>query len=151
MHDDTQPVSRTMLALGLAGLIPFMAAVLGVWYLDGLLRALSQRAFLTYSVAILCFLAGTLWGETLANPGKGEGPTILISNGVVLFAVFAVLTAGPLPAAGLLLLGHLAQLWYERQRLLRARWYTRMRTGLTLAVAVCHGLFIAGLTLRATG
>ena len=151
MHDDTQALSRTMLGLGLAGLVPFVAAVLGVWRLDGLLFALSQRTFLTYSVAILCFLAGTLWGETLANPAKGEGATILISNGVVLFAVFAVLTAGPVPAAGLLMLGHLAQLWYERQSLPRARWYTRMRTGLTLAVAVCHALFIAGLTLRARG
>ncbi|MDP5054440.1 MAG: DUF3429 domain-containing protein, partial [Congregibacter sp.] len=54
-----------MQALGFAGLLPFLAAALGVMFLDDLLLAISQRTFLLYSTAILCFLAGTLWGETL--------------------------------------------------------------------------------------
>lgn len=141
--------ARSMLWLGAAGLLPFIATALGVMFLEDLLFALSQRAFLLYSTAILCFLAGTLWGETLPEPRPGQGATILVSNGVVLFAVFAMLTAQPLLAALLLMLGHLAQLWYERQSLERAVWYTRMRTWLTLVAVIAHLMFMLGLTLRA--
>lgn len=140
---------RIMIMLGLAGLLPFAATSLGVLLLDDLLLALCQRAFLLYSTAILCFLAGTLWGETLPLPAAGQGATILVSNGVVLFAVFAMLTAQPLLAAVLLALGHLAQLWYERQSLQRPRWYVRLRSGLTGVAVLCHGVFAVGLTVRA--
>lgn len=139
---------RVMTLLGLAGLTPFVAAGLGIFVLDDLLLALAQRSFLIYSLAILSFLAGTLWGETLPDPGAGQRATILVSNGIVLFAFFALLTAQPVLAAGLLFLGHLAQLWYERQSLNRPAWYVRLRTGLTAVVCFCHLLFIAGLILR---
>lgn len=141
---------RIMVMLGLAGLIPFAAAAVGVFLLDDLLLALAQRLFLTYSLAILCFLAGTLWGETLPEPDAGEGAVLLVSNGVVIFAVLAILTAQPVLAALLLLLGHLAQLWYERQSLRRPAWYVRLRTGLTGVAAGCHLLFMLGLMVRAT-
>ncbi|MEE4278393.1 MAG: DUF3429 domain-containing protein [Halieaceae bacterium] len=137
-----------MTCLGLAGLLPFLATAGGVWILDDLLLALSQRAFLTYSAAILCFLAGTLWGETLPEPTRGQGAAILVSNGVVLFVVFALLTAQPILAAGLLLLGHLAQLWFERQSLRRPQWYVKLRTLLTTVAAVTHVVFIVGLVSR---
>jgi hypothetical protein len=139
---------RVMTLLGLAGLLPFLAGGFGVFLLEDLLLALAQRSFLIYSLAILCFLAGTLWGETLPEPGDGQRATILVSNGIVLFAFFAILTAQPVLAAGLLLLGHLAQLWYERQSLHRPAWYVRLRTGLTTVAALCHLLFIAGLIAR---
>jgi hypothetical protein len=137
-----------MVLLGLAGLLPFVATAVGAFFLDDLLLALAQRSFLVYSLAILCFLAGTLWGETLPAPMKGQAATILVSNGVVLFAVFAMLTAQPVLAAFLLLLGHLAQLWFERQRLRRPAWYVRLRTGLTAVAGACHLLFIAALMAR---
>ena len=138
---------RIMRLLGAAGLLPFIATALGIYIFDDLLQALSQRAFLIYSAAILCFLAGTLWGETLPEPQVGQGATILISNGVVLFAVFAMLTARPLVAALLLMLGHIAQLWYERQSLRRPRWYVSMRTVLTAVAVVCHLAFAVGLSM----
>jgi hypothetical protein len=139
---------RIMTLLGLAGLLPFLAASVGVWIFDDLLHALAQRTFLLYSAAILCFLAGTLWGETLPDPGAGQGATILVSNGVVLFAVLALLTAQPVLAAALLLLGHLSQLWYERQSLQRPAWYVRLRTLLTSVAGLTHLLFILGLVQR---
>jgi hypothetical protein len=94
-----------MRTLGALGLLPFFATALGTMLLSDLLYALSQRAFLIYSLAILCFLAGTLWGERIADGGAGERAPVLISNGVVLFAVFAILTAQPLLAALLLMVG----------------------------------------------
>ncbi|MFK8043265.1 DUF3429 domain-containing protein [Congregibacter sp.] len=141
---------RLMQALGLAGLFPFIGAALGVMFLDDLLLALSQRTFLLYSTAILCFLGGTLWGETLPEPTVGQGAAILISNGIVLFAVLAMLTAQPLIAAVMLMLGHLALLWYERQLPDRVVWYTRMRSWLTLVAVITHVMFCIGLTLRAS-
>ncbi|WP_439100882.1 DUF3429 domain-containing protein [Congregibacter sp.] len=141
---------RLMQALGIAGLTPFIAASLGVMFLDDLLLALSQRSFLLYSTAILCFLGGTLWGETLPEPTVGQGAAIFISNGIVLFAVLAMLTAQPLLAALLLMLGHLALLWYERQLPHRAPWYTRMRSWLTFTAVITHLMFATGLTMRAT-
>lgn len=137
-----------MVLLGIAGLLPFLAASTGAWLFDDLLLALSQRAFLIYSAAILCFLAGTLWGETLPEPRRGQGAAVLVSNGVVLFVVFALLTAQPIIAAGLLLLGHLAQLWFERQSLERPSWYVRLRSFLTGIAALTHAVFMAALTLR---
>ncbi|MEM8941114.1 MAG: DUF3429 domain-containing protein [Pseudomonadota bacterium] len=139
-----------MQVLGAAGLVPFIACALGVFVLDDLLHALAERAFLVYSAAILCFLAGTLWGTSLPEPREGERATILVSNGVVLFVVFAVLTAQPVLAAGLLMLGHLAQLWFERQRLDHSAWYTTLRTRLTLTAVVAHLAFIGGLVIRSS-
>jgi len=141
---------RIMVLLGLAGLLPFAAAAVGVFFLDDLLLALAQRLFLTYSLAILCFLAGTLWGETLPEPAVGQGAALLVSNGVVIFAVLAILTAQPVLAALLLFLGHVAQLWFERQSLERPAWYVRLRTGLTGVACLCHLLFMLGLMVRAT-
>ena len=128
-----------MVLLGAAGLVPFLATAAGLFVFDDLL------------LAILCLLAGTLWGETLPAPLEGQGATILVSNGVVLFAVFAMLTAQPALAALLLMLGHLAQLWYERQSLRRPRWYVTLRTWLTGIAALSHLLFVAGLSARAAG
>lgn len=140
--------SRLMLLLGLAGLLPFIGSALGVMFLDDLLHAVAQRAFLLYSTAILCFLGGTLWGETLPAPQPGQGATIVVSNGLVVFAVLAMLTAQPLLAALLLMLGHLALLWFEGQALQREAWYARMRTWLTLVAVLAHIMFMLGLTLR---
>lgn len=140
---------RLMQILGFAGLLPFLAAALGVMFLDDLLLALSQRTFLLYSTAILCFLGGTLWGETLPEPSVGQGATILVSNGIVVFAVLAMLTAQPLLAAILLMLGHLMLLWYERQLPQRAVWYTRMRSWLTFVAVLTHLMFAVGLMWRA--
>lgn len=140
---------RLMQILGFAGLLPFLAAALGVMFLDDLLLALSQRTFLLYSTAILCFLGGTLWGETLPEPSVGQGATILASNGIVVFAVLAMLTAQPLLAAILLMLGHLMLLWYERQLPQRAIWYTRMRSWLTFVAVLSHLLFAVALMWRA--
>ncbi len=137
-----------MRLLGFAGLIPFIATALGAMFLSDLLLAVSVRGFLVYSAAILCFLAGTLWGETLPEPALGDRAPILISNGVVLFVVFATMTAQPLVAGLLLMLGHGTQLWYERQLSARSDWYTRMRTWLTIVAVICHGMFVIALMWR---
>lgn len=138
-----------MRLLGALGLVPFVAMALGTLLLDDLLRALCLRGFLVYSLAILCFLSGTLWGETLPEPGAAQRSTLLISNGVVLFAVLAMLTAQPFLAALLLMLAFKTLYWFESRRLQRPAWYTRMRWRLTVGVVFSHLLFAAALLIRA--
>ena len=135
---------RLASGLGYAGLTPFIAGAAGVWVLRDYPHALAQQGFLLYSLAILCFLAGTLWGSAPQVASGERVPRILISNGVVIFAVLAYLTAQPVLAALLLLLGHLTQLWYERNTL-PADWYRRLRTRLTLVAGACHLVYLAGL------
>ena len=76
---------------------------------------------------------------------------LLVSNGVVIFAVAAVLTAKAWLAAVFLVCGYLALLWYECGTEVLPQWYRAMRRNLTLGVVVAHGLFhaavLAGLML----
>ena len=73
---------------------------------------------------------------------------LLISNGVVLFAVSAVLTAKAWLAAVALMGGYLALLWYERGAENLLAWYAAMRRNLTLGVVLAHGLFFAQQALQ---
>jgi hypothetical protein len=134
--------------LGHAGLLPFAGGALGVWFADDYLHAVSLQGFLVYSLAILCFLAGTLWGSAPAYPQNLRAARLWVSNGVVIFAVLGFLTAQPLLAAALLLLGHLAQLWYERNTLSRDDWYRAFRTRLTLIAVFFHLVYAAALIGR---
>lgn len=141
-------MTRLVTGLGFAGLLPFAASVAGVWVLRDYPRALSQQGFIVYSLAILCFIAGSLWGTARDRAGGDKALRLLVSNGVVLFAVCSVLTAQAVIAAGLLALAHLATLWYERGSSAARGWYSRMRVRLTLLVVTLHIAYIAGLIVR---
>lgn len=54
-------------ALGYGGLVPFVAAVLGIALLDGEPRAMAARALLAYGAVILSFLGAVHWGLLLAR------------------------------------------------------------------------------------
>jgi hypothetical protein len=137
-----------MYGLGYAGLLPFLAFTLGVWFLDNYLQALSLRGFIVYSLAILCFLAGTLWGSAMHRPNRAKLPRLVISNGIVIFAVVAVLVSQPVVCAFLLMLGQLATLWYERSSSESGGWYLQFRSRLTTVAVVLHLLFMTGLVIR---
>ncbi|GIR69509.1 MAG: hypothetical protein CM15mP74_07600 [Halieaceae bacterium] len=99
-----------------------------------------MQGFVIYSLGILCFLAGTLWGrvQTVEQPSISR---LLVSNGLVLFAVAAVLTAKAWLASVALMTAYLALLWYERGAETLPTWYQLMRRNLTLGVVAAHGLF----------
>ena len=136
-----------MLGLGYAGLLPFYGFLAGAWLLSGWPGAVSVQGFVIYSLGILCFLGGTLWGrvQTVEEPLIAR---LLISNGVVLFAVAAVLTAKAWLAAVALMGGYLALLWHERGAENLPIWYAAMRRNLTLGVVLAHGLFFAHQSLQ---
>ncbi len=137
-----------MQGLGYAGLLPFVAALVGTFFFQDYPAALSRQAFVVYSLAILCFLAGTLWGSAIHYPQRPKLLRLVISNGIVIFAVLGILTAQQVLATALLMLGYMALLWYERNSSGTAGWYPRLRARLTWTAVVLHVLFITGLIVR---
>ncbi|MDA8659575.1 DUF3429 domain-containing protein [Luminiphilus sp.] len=127
--------------LGFAGLTPFYFSLFGVAFLQEYPRALSVQGFVIYSLAILCFLSGALWGHARRLPDNDQHWHLLVSNGLVIFAVASVLTAQVVLAVLLLMLGYLALLWYERRTQETRNWYSAMRVRLTLGVVFAHLLF----------
>ena len=137
--------------LGYAGLIPFAVFALGVWLFDDYLQALSYRGFVVYSLVILCFLAGSLWGTAMTYDGAAKLQRLVVSNGLAVFAALGVLTAQLLVASLLLMLGHLAVLWYERNTSRVWGWYGRLRTQLTSVAVLMHLVYAAGVIARNGG
>ena len=135
--------TKTSLWLGYLGLIPFVAAVLGFVFTQDYPQALSQHGFLIYSLAILCFLAGSAWGEALRGTNVDLTPRLLVSNGIVLFAVTAMLTANPFWSLILLAFGYFAYWGYERRVIAMAEEYRVMRARLTSIVVALHLCFAA--------
>jgi len=134
----------TARALGFAGLIPFYGFLAGFAWSKDYPQAFSVQGFVTYSLAIFCFLAGSLWGHARQRHDAGVPLRLVVSNGLVLFAVASMLTAQAMLAALLLMLGYIALLWYERRVDGTEGWYPQMRWQLTLGVVVAHLLY-AGL------
>jgi hypothetical protein len=137
--------------LGYAGLTPFAFFALGVWFFDDYLQALSHRGFVVYSLVILCFLAGSLWGTAMTYDGEAKIQRLVVSNGLAVFAALSVLTAQLLVASLLLMLGHLAVLWYERNTSRFWGWYGRLRTQLTSTAVLLHLVYATGVIARNGG
>jgi hypothetical protein len=136
-----------MSLLGHLGLLPFFFLAglnclpKGVW------QDLGREGFPAYSLTILAFLAGTLWGSANCIPPPGKTRRLLVSNGLAVFAVAAVLFTPPWMAALLLLAGHLALLLFERRGAPRG-WYLALRTRLTLFSVASYPVYLAGFVSR---
>jgi len=103
--------SRLAKALGLGGLLPFVAGA--VWLLAGPAEPMAQtlvaRALVAYAATIVAFLGGVHWGLAFATPGGP--PAARLAWGVVpsLAAWPALLLP---PATGLAVLGGMLVLCY---------------------------------------
>ena len=135
-------------ALGYLGLTPFYLFLFGTTQLREWQAAISKQGFIIYSLAILCFLAGTLWGRAQAR-SDADTFRFVISNLLVLFSVAAVLVAQLWLSALLLMLGYLALFWYESNSEVLPIWYRRLRLHLTAGVVLAHSLFCAAHSLAA--
>jgi hypothetical protein len=124
--------------LGYLGLIPFYAALLAFSLLEDYPRSLAIQGFLIYSLAILSFLGGALWGFARTLPQDAQALRLIVSNGIVIFAVSCLLTGQTTVASASLMLGYLALLWYERRVDSTDGWYPVMRFRLTVGVVVAH-------------
>lgn len=124
--------------LGYLGLIPFYAALLAFFLLEDYPRSLAIQGFLIYSLAILSFLGGAVWGFARTLPQQAQVLRLMVSNGIVIFAVTCLLTGQTTVASASLMLGYLALLWYERHVDSTDGWYPAMRFRLTMGVVVAH-------------
>ena len=141
-------IPRAPLLLGLAGLIPFVAATVMLGE-TVMIRALGLQIMLQYGVVILAFMSGVLWGFS----SKGWGFGFVLSVIPALLAFGAAMT-GPHMRLMVLMGGFagivLLDIWFARRGLAPPYWL-RLRLMLTLVVLICLGLGLLRLTYPMMG
>ncbi len=101
-----QRIPRVALALGLAGLIPFLVSALVSVTAEPATSAIALKSLAAYAAVILSFLGGVRWGVLLAERGRFNtfGPAV-VSVAPSILAWFALLL--PTVAMLFILLGGL--------------------------------------------
>ena len=119
------------LALGLAGLAPFIGLSLAVAIDAALpLGVDPAAALLAYGAAILSFLGGVHWGLGLRHPAKGVRSALYVTGIVPPLSAWAGLLLGGALGLALMALGlaaHGALDYARATRFAAPRWYPRLR------------------------
>lgn len=127
-------------ALGLAGVLPFMAAAGAAHFADGELSHFAGRLLAAYGALILSFLGGILWGVMIVRDDGGPGSKrtfwLVVS---VLPSLTGWVVLSLEPKAGMLLLAaaFVAMLAVDAANTRRGFmpvWYPRLRAPLTVVV-----------------
>ena len=145
---ETTQTRNTMAKLGYMGLIPFLFGLL-LSLTDSQFFSLSgETLFITYSVVILSFLSGILWGNGIENfESQSSNKALILSNVIVLVAWLAVLLGEQQEflTTLILIIGYIA-VW-RAERFMREEnqsegpdGYFDMRTRLTSSVVLMHGI-----------
>ncbi|UPR46647.1 DUF3429 domain-containing protein [Vibrio cyclitrophicus] len=145
---ETTQTRNTMAKLGYMGLIPFLFGLL-LSLTDSQVFSLNGEAlFITYSVVILSFLSGILWGNGIENFESQSGnKALILSNVIVLAAWLAVLLGEQQEflTTLILIIGYIA-VW-RAERFMREEnqsegpdGYFDMRTRLTSSVVLMRGI-----------
>lgn len=145
---ETTQTRNTMAKLGYMGLIPFLFGLL-LSLTDSQFFSLSgETLFITYSVVILSFLSGILWGNGIENfESQSSNKALILSNVIVLAAWLAVLLGEQQEflTTLILIIGFIA-VW-RAERFMREEnqsegpdGYFDMRTRLTSSVVLMHGI-----------
>lgn len=135
-------VSRLAIVFGVAGLLPFLTAVVAV-YLMPQYSVAAVSWFYLYSAGILAFMAGVYWPISMQLDDCCYPQSPLVT---MVFSQLFFVTAGIgllLPTAGQVLLYTIAYLalylvdarW---MRLYWPDWYLRLRLFLTFVVLLCQ-------------
>ena len=139
-------------ALGFAGLIPFFALMLGVWFADHSWVNEFVRGQLAYGIVILSFLGGIHWGaamlcaslsllDTKKALAWGVTPS-LIAWSATLFGGFGF---------AVLMAGFVAAFWVDKLMFARygmPEWLIELRGRLTVAVVLMLAATVVGANLR---
>lgn len=139
-HPDRLP--PIVAAFGFAGLIPPVAAAVGLFLLPpGSPRDFAWVGLVFYAALIFSFLGGTWWAFTAARPGAGR---LLLAVGPSLLAlVILLLLVSPLsrPYAAALLAAAIALSPLADKALdaegLTPGWWMRLRVPLSIGLASC--------------
>ncbi|MEZ8017865.1 DUF3429 domain-containing protein [Vibrio splendidus] len=144
----TTQTRNTMAKLGYMGLIPFLFGLLLSLTDSQFLGLGGETLFITYSVVILSFLSGILWGNGIENfESQSSNKALILSNVIVLVAWLAVLLGEQKEflTTLILIIGYIA-VW-RAERSIREEnqsegpeGYFEMRTRLTSSVVLMHGI-----------
>lgn len=146
------------------GLLPFFIGAFGPWVFIAN-EPFFIQSFLFYSSLIFVFLAGSVWATALiATPKNTEPQNTNIDNDIDnhihnngsrtihVAMVFSLWPLGcyflaPLYATGLMLLGFLLLLLWEKKHLNQyyPAWYIDLRHKITFIVIACHMLTILNI------
>lgn len=139
---------NTMAKLGYMGLIPFLFGLLLSLTDSQFLGLSGETLFITYSVVILSFLSGILWGNGIENfESQSSNKALILSNVIVLVAWLAVLLGEQKEflTTLILIIGYIT-VW-RAERSMREEnqsegpdGYFDMRTRLTSSVVLMHGI-----------
>lgn len=122
--------------LGYAGLIPFVALSLGLWFVSDTNANQINQALLTYAAIILSFMGAIHWGLAISDNDRIENKQLTISVLPALVAWFASL-ANPLVNYSLLTIAFATLCVYDGKMVQNGKapsWYPKLRTPLTTIV-----------------
>lgn len=135
-------VSRLAILVGLAGLLPFLAGIIGLLLMPER-SALITAWFYLYSAGILAFMGGVYWpiSMQLENRCYPLSPlvTLLLSQAFFLSAAAGILLDRPYQS--LIFIIAFTGLYLVDARLMKSYWpdwYLRLRGWLTLIVLACQ-------------
>ena len=131
--------------LGYLGLIPFFILSSGCWFLDSSAGGLASNGFVLYSLGILCFLAGTLWGAAQSLPESARPWRLIVSNIFTVLAVISVWLVNILEASLFFMISYFCIYRYEASTQQSRGWYIELRAKLTFGVLISHCSFIGSL------
>lgn len=139
-------VPRNALLLGLAGLLPLVAAALAVLILDPWAHPLIRFAAQVYGALILSFLGGVHWGLAMAAGPAGMHGARLAWSVVPSLVGWPALFLPPVWSLAVLIVTF-GILGIVDTRLARhgtiPGWYGPLRRALTLAVILCLAVLLA--------
>ena len=143
--------TKVTYGLGSLGLIPFIAGLILSAGQNDILGISGEAIFITYSLAILCFLAGAVWGQVLkVQFSHAHQRILIITNILVVIGCAASLTSQKFYVLSVIVLTlgftgvfflefNLFKLSTTRQD----RQYARLRVILTgLVIAVHSGMLV---------
>ncbi|WP_022952478.1 DUF3429 domain-containing protein [Leucothrix mucor] len=126
------------------GALPFFLAVYASVSNYSFLGVAASQWFLTYGLAILSFMAGTLWGQVV-NEEVRIKRIALASNAITLAAWLAFLLADSSIALVITALGFIALYLLEAlvmSHIKRPDYYLGLRLRVTALVVLAHGLML---------
>ena len=144
----TTQTRNTMVKLGYMGLIPFLFGLLLSLTDSQFLGLSGETLFITYSVVILSFLSGILWGNGIENfESQSSSKVLILSNMIVLIAWVAVLLGEQKEflTTLILIIGYIT-VWRAEKSMREENQsegpdgYFDMRTRLTSSVTLMHGI-----------
>lgn len=137
---------RVYWLLPLLGLLPFIGALTAELFSLKVFATDMKTAFFYYSIVIICFLSGALWGQITVAKSPKQGALVLVfSNIIAVIAWLVLLVFGGVFALVFLAIAYIGIYMVETIYLsdvVLPEHYRFMRLCLTVLVVGLHGLAI---------